>query len=218
MKTVFWNVDTQYDFMRDDETFKGALPVPAAREIEPNLEKLTNYARENNVQVVNTADWHNKDSKEFADEPNFQTTFPPHCLAGTKGAGYVPATEPENAYTVDWQDANLDEKALAEHKGDIVILKDEFSVFTGNKYAEKVVEVVNPERAVVYGVATNVCVDFAVRGLLERGVDVYVPVDAIKELPALPLEETLNAWKEAGARLVTVDDVVNKEVAKYGGR
>ena len=31
MKTIFWNVDTQYDFMRDDESFKGGLPVSGAR-------------------------------------------------------------------------------------------------------------------------------------------------------------------------------------------
>ena len=34
MRTIFWNVDTQYDFMRNDESFKGALPVPNAKETQ----------------------------------------------------------------------------------------------------------------------------------------------------------------------------------------
>jgi len=37
---------------------------------------------------------------------------------------------------------------------------------------------------------------------------VAVPVDAIKELPTLPLQATLDAWRAAGASLTTVDDVL----------
>jgi len=202
MKTIFWNVDTQYDFMRAD----GKLPVPDAELIEPNLEKLTQYARNNDIQVVNTADWHHKDSKEFSDEPNYQTTFPPHCLKDSAGAQYIPATTPSKAYIVDWE-SNLDAHVLSEHQGDVTIYKDAFDVFAGNQHTEKILEILNPDRAIVYGVATNVCVDFAVRGLLDRGVEVFVPTDAIKELPGLPLEETLAAWKSKGAKLITTHDV-----------
>lgn len=172
MKTIFWNVDTQYDFMRDDETHKGALVVPDAKTIESNLEMLTKYASKKGIQVVNTADWHTPDSKEFSETPDYKTTFPPHCLAGTKGAEYVPATTPKNAHTIDWKSETIDEKTIREHKGDYIILKDDFCVFKGNRHTNRLVELIKPEQAIVYGVATNVCVNYAVLGLLERGVSV----------------------------------------------
>ena len=62
MKTIFWNVDTQYDFMRA----KGKLYVSEAEKIETNLAQLTSLAKTNGIKVVNTADWHNKHSKEIS--------------------------------------------------------------------------------------------------------------------------------------------------------
>ena len=44
---IFWDVDTQYDFMMND----GKLYVPNAEEILPNLEKLYNYARKNEILI-----------------------------------------------------------------------------------------------------------------------------------------------------------------------
>lgn len=207
IKTIFWNVDTQYDFMRNDDSFQGLLAIPGAREIEGNLELLTNIAREKRIQVVNTADWHNEYSKELSATPDFKTTFPKHCMQWTKGAGWIPATMPLRPFAVYWKTENFDEKRLAGHEGDIVIYKDEFDVFTGSRHTEKILEIIKPEIAIVYGVATNVCVDYAVRGLLERNVRVYVPTDAIKELPNLPLQETLDDWVQKNAILTTTDAI-----------
>ena len=208
MKTIFWNVDTQYDFMRNDADYQGKLAIPHAQLIEPNLAALTQYARENGIKIINTADWHTQASKEFADQPDFKTTFPAHCLQNTKGAAFVPATRPENPYMIDWQLAVPDlEKAKAAQE--IVMYKDAFDIFAGNPYADAVVQAINPDRIIVYGVATNVCVDFAVIGNLVRGKEVIVPLDAIKEIPGLPLEATLAQWKRNGAVLVATKDIAD---------
>lgn len=207
MKTIFWNVDTQYDFMRNDEEFRGALTVENARTIEGNLERLTKYAEKNDVQVVNTADWHTPESKEFSENPDFMKTFPPHCLSGTKGAEYVPATKPKDPYTIDWRSESFDESEVKSRR-ELVLYKDAFDIFSGSPHSDKVVDTINPDRVIVYGVATNVCVNYAVNGLLERGVETYVVADAIKELPNLPLDEVLKSWTSKGAKLVTTDYVL----------
>src|SRR3989344_3267700 len=221
MDVVFWNVDTQYDFMRDDQNFKGALAIPGARSIEENLLSLTRYAAEDDIprRVVNTADWHTTDSEEISDNPDFVHTFPPHCLMGTKGAEYVPATAPHKPYIIDWRQESFDEELVSRTHGDwyrrnIVLYKDKFDVFAGNKHTEKVLELLNPDIVVVYGVATNVCVDYAVRGLLDkqkRGAphSLYVVQDAIKEIPNLPLEETLARWRDGGAKLVITEKMID---------
>jgi len=211
MKRIFWNVDTQYDFMRNDDSFTGALPVENAREIENNLELLTKFAEEKGIQVINTGDWHTLESEEISDEPDYVTKFPAHCLIGTKGAEYVPSTDPKKPYVIDWRNGKFDENKLRTHRN-IVLYKDAFDIFKGSPYSQRVLEIVRPNIAVVYGVATNVCVDYAVNGLLKRGVDVYVPTDAIKELPNLPLEKVLSDWKNRGAKLTTTQKILEDEI------
>lgn len=198
VSTVFWNVDTQFDFMRKE----GKLYVPDAEKIEPALRKLTGLAASYGLVVVNTADSHDKNSHELSDKPDFVTTFPEHCMYGTPGAEFVPATKPEDAYLLDWRDKTLDERLLAEHRN-IVLTKDDFDVFHkthGSPHAEAVLAYLKPGRAFVYGVAANVCVDFAVQGLLDRGKEVYVIADAIKGLPGIP-DPTAN-WVRRGAKIV----------------
>ncbi len=204
MKTIFWNVDTQYDFMRNDESYKGKLPIPGARAIEGNLARLTQLAEDNGIVIVNSADWHNEDSEELSANPNFIQTFPQHCMRNAKGAEFVPATNPKTPYVIDWKQKQFDRAKVMQTRN-IVLYKDKFDVFAGTPHSEEVVRLLQPERAVVYGVATNVCVDCAVKGLLERKVQVYVPIDAIKELPNLPLP--YENWQRNGAVLTTTDEV-----------
>ena len=200
----FLDVDTQYDFMRKD----GKLYVPDAEQIEPNLERLTDLAEELGIKVVNTADWHTWKSPEISDMPDYKISFPPHCLQGTRGAQYIRATRPEDPCIISWQHQGYNEQDVLTSR-EIVIYKDRFDAFDpeGAPFTNSIVKLLKPQRAVVYGVATNVCVDFAVKGLRQRGIEVYVPTDAIKELPALPLDEVLREWQRLGAKLIKTRDV-----------
>ncbi|MEK6933956.1 MAG: cysteine hydrolase family protein [Nanoarchaeota archaeon] len=200
MRTIFWNVDTQYDFMRSN----GKLYVQGAEQIEGNLTRLTKLAKAGEIKVVNTGDWHNKFSKEISANPDYITTYPEHCMQNTQGAEFVPATNPENPYAIDWQQHDFDVREVAKNRN-IILYKDKFDVFTGTPHADRVVKLLSPERAIVYGVATNVCVNDAVLGLLERKIQVYVLLDAIKEIPNWPLP--YNTWKGRGAVLTTTDEI-----------
>jgi len=200
MKTIFWNVDTQYDFMRSD----GKLYVQGAEQIEGNLAKLTELAKAKGIKVVNTADWHKKDSEELSDNPDFIQTFPEHCMQNTQGASFIPATNPEDPYRIDWTQDKFDIGGAIQSRN-VVLYKDKFDVFRGTPHANILVRQIAPDRAIVYGVATNVCVNDAVLGLLERKVQVYIPTDAIKELPNLPVP--YETWKGKGAVLTTTNEV-----------
>ncbi|WEL23740.1 cysteine hydrolase family protein [Candidatus Nanohalovita haloferacivicina] len=204
--TIFWNVDTQYDFMRPD----GKLPVGegnGAEDIEDALAEVTEIAREKDIRVVNTADHHNQDSAEFSEDPDFQETFPPHCLADSEGAEYVPATQPENPLELDWRD-EADWSKVMNHEGDFVLYKDAFDVFAGepeSPHAEDLVETLDPDRAVVYGVATDVCVDYAIEGLMDQGVEVYVVEDATKGIDPEASKDSIQKWSENGATIGSTD-------------
>ena len=202
-KTLFWNVDTQEDFI--DQS--GKLYVQGAEEIRPVLKQITDFAKSEGIRVVNTCDYHHINSEELSSTPDFEISFPQHCLAGSSGAEFISETLPESPILIDW---DLELAIYAEFDDperfrNIVIRKDAFDVFTGNPYADKIVQILQPDQVFVYGVSTNVCVDKAVVGLSERGVKVFVFEDAIKELPNLPLP--FETWKTKGINLISFSDI-----------
>lgn len=181
-KVIFWNVDTQKDFILTN----GKLAILGAEAILPNLAYLTKTAKEENITVVNTCDFHGPDDPEISDTPDFKTTFPSHCIAGTEGQEFIPETYPhqfgrENHYVVGIK--NPIDEGTFEKARNIIIEKNKFDVFEGNPNTEKVLELLKPTIVVVYGVAADVCVKFAVLGLLKRGYKVALLADCCKELP-----------------------------------
>ncbi len=201
MKIIFWNVDTQFDFMRKE----GKLYVQDAELIEPNLKLLTDSAKQYNIQVINSADSHTKYSKELSDTPDFQNTFPRHCIIDTPGFEYIEATKPEKPYIVHYKDEILNSKKTINTRN-IVIYKDVFDVFAGNKHTKEIVKLINPEVIICFGVAGNVCVDQAVSGLLKMKKQIIVVEDAIKELPSIP--STKEKWLENGVIFMDTEEIL----------
>ena len=199
---LFWNVDTQFDFMNES----GKLYVPGSEEILPLLKRITSLAKENHIQVVNTADYHFPDGKELSDSPDFINTFPPHCMADSLGANYMNETQPEDAKVIEWDKvySNDELKKLTSFRN-LVVLKDVFDVFEGNPNTQKLVKLLAPQKVFVYGVTTNVCVDCAVCGLAEQSIQVFVIEDAIKELPNIPLP--FEKWDALGVKRIKFVDI-----------
>lgn len=212
MKTIFWAVDCQKDFMEKD----GNLYIKGAEEIVPNLEKLTLVAKELNIQVINTMDSHSKGDGELSDTPDFINTFPEHCMIGTDGISFIDATYPhkfgrENYYILpNVNDGNkfFDTEKINKSRN-IIIPKDKFDVFIGNPNTEDFIKHINPDEIFIYGVATNVCVNCAVLGLLQRGFNVTIVEDAIKELPSLPIKEIIDNWIKKGANFITTNELIS---------
>src|SRR5258707_5239287 len=61
----------------------GKLYVPGAEKLLPNIRKLTDAARRDEVFLVSHGCFHP------ANDPEFKQ-FPPHCLKGTAGAELIP--------------------------------------------------------------------------------------------------------------------------------
>ena len=200
---IFWNVDTQVDFVSPN----GKLYVPGAELLKNNWKMLTQLAKSKLVTVVNTADWHYSNSAELSANPDFIKTFPQHCMANTTGAEYVEETNPENPFIIDWENETTISNEIVDSSKyrNYIIRKDAFDVFKGNPNTEQLLKLLSPEMIVVYGVTTNVCVNDAVVGLAQRGKNVIVVENAIKELPniQLPFEN----WKKLGVKMLNLNEV-----------
>src|SRR5919108_6382252 len=89
---ILWDVDTQVDFMLPE----GKLYVPGAEQTAPAMGRLVAAARKAGLAHVASADDHELTDPEISTEPDFSSTYPPHCLRGTRGARKVPETEQDD--------------------------------------------------------------------------------------------------------------------------
>jgi nicotinamidase/pyrazinamidase len=196
---ILWDVDTQVDFMLAD----GKLAVPGAEKTIPAMQRLVEAARTARVVHVASADDHELTDSEISEQPDFQTTYPPHCLRGTRGARKIPETEQEDPVPITLE-------PLPEHYLDgreFLLLKKSFDVFT-NPNTDRLLEHLDPDEVVVFGVATDVCDDAAIRGFLERGLSVRFVEDAARGLDEARVAACTAAWRGAGVQFTTVDEVI----------
>ena len=90
---------------------------------------------------------------------------------------------------------------------EFLLLKKSFDVFT-NPNTEPLLAKLDPEEIVLFGVATDVCDDAAIRGLLARGRRVTFVEDAARGLDEARTARCLQAWREGGVSFAGVDAVL----------
>jgi nicotinamidase/pyrazinamidase len=200
---LLWDVDTQVDFMLPH----GKLYVPGAEETVPAMRRLVEAAREAGVVHVASVDDHELTDPEISNDPDFRNTYPPHCLRGTRGAQKIPETEqvdPLPLSHVPFPPGLV--SGLVAGRREILILKKNFNVFS-NPNTHALVNVLDPDEIVVFGVATDVCNDAAIRGFLERGRRVRFVEDAARGLDEERVAKCTAAWREGGVEFTTADEV-----------
>ncbi len=209
VRVVFWDVDTQYDFMLPD----GKLYVKGAEDIIPNLERLTRYAQKRGVQVMGSVDYHSESDYEISVNPDYQERFPPHCMMNTGGQAKIDATKPRSPLWIDYAEYDGAElvKLVKGHKGEIYFRKQRFDVFS-NPNVEKVLWMVKPTRIVLYGVTLDICDAYAVEGFLKRGYLIHLVIDAVKPIRKEKGEELVKNWVKRGVKLVQTVDVVQGKI------
>jgi nicotinamidase-related amidase len=91
----------------------------------------------------------------------------------------------------------------------IILEKVQLDCFT-NPNLKWILEALNAESYVVYGVVTEICVSFAAFGLLNTGKRVEIVTDAVRALSQEAGSETLERFRREGGVLTTAEAVVNR--------
>jgi nicotinamidase/pyrazinamidase len=196
---VLWDVDTQVDFVHAN----GKLAIPDAEAAVPAMARLVEAARLAGIPHVASADDHELTDTEISEHPDFTTTYPPHCLRGTRGAAKI--AETEQGDPVPLALTMVPERWFAGRE--FLLLKKSFNVFT-NPNAERLLERLDPDEVVLFGVATDVCNDAAIRGLLARGRAVTFIEEASRGLNEERTLACTKAWRKEGVRFASVEEVV----------
>jgi len=154
----------------------------SARKIIPSVARLLESEAKRGSRIIFLADTHDPDDLEFK-------MFPRHCVVGTSEAEIIPELK---KYAVT------------------VIPKKRYSGFYGTNL-EEMVKQDQPEKIIVVGVCTDICVMHTIADARNRDYPVEVPVDAVASF-----DEEAHRWalkhmeKILGAGLVTTQDLIDE--------
>lgn len=192
MKAVYFDVDTQIDFLFP----AGALYVPGAEKILDAIARLNRHAAEKNALVVSTMDAHSENDPEFR-------SWPPHCVAGTWGQLKPAATLLEKRTVL----ANSPNKIDLLGVRQILLEKQTFDCFT-NVNLDALLTNLQAGRYVVYGVVTEICVKLAAFALLKTGKRVELVTDAVRSLNDAAAQEILREFTALGGVLTSTSAIL----------
>lgn len=174
-------VDVQNDFLPG-----GALAVPRGDEVIAPLNGYLRRFEQRHLPIFVTRDWHPRQHCSFRDQGG---PWPPHCMAGTRGAEFAPALRvPDGAHVVA--------KATGPEA-------DAYSGFQGTDLAAQL-RGLGVRRVVVGGLATDYCVRATVLDALATGFAAVVLADAVRAVELQPGDgaQALADMRAHGAQIV----------------
>lgn len=187
MKTVFFDIDTQIDFLFP----AGALYVPGAEALLDGIASLNRHAAAHAIPLISTMDAHSEDDPEFR-------LYPHHCVVGTDGQRKPAATLIDRRVVVP-------NRPCDRTAPQILLEKQTLDCFSNVNLAA-LLDGFAAERYVVYGVVTEICVRFAAFGLLQRGgARVEIVTDVVRSLDETAASKMLANFQAAGGALTTFD-------------
>lgn len=179
-------VDVQRDFLPG-----GALGVPSGDlVIEPLNRAIAAFLRAG-LPVFFSRDWHPADHCSFRAQGG---PWPPHCVAGTRGATFAAALAvPRDAAVVSKADNPQ---------------RDAYSAFEDTDLTAQL-EASGVRRVFVGGLATDYCVKATVLDARRLGFDVEVLEDAVRAVDVQPGdgERALAEMRREGADLIRSADL-----------
>src|SRR3984893_14058161 len=122
--------------------------------------------------------------------------WPPHCVVGTAGQLKPQSTMLAERVVIP---NRLVEVSIARQ---VVLEKQELNLFT-NPNLPRLLELLQADEYVVYGVVTEYCVGDAALGLIATGKPVTLVTDAIRWLRQDDGRRTIQAFTSAGGMLAT---------------
>ena len=181
-------VDVQNDFCEG-----GSLAVSGGADVAAAITDLIGESAGSYRHVVATRDHHIDPGAHFSARPDFVTSWPAHCVAGTEGVGFHPNFAP--AVASGAVDAVFDKGAYAAA----------YSGFEGEDENGEGLAAWLRGRGVteldVVGIATDHCVRATALDAAREGFTTRVLLGLTAGVAAATTEKALTQLREAGVRL-----------------
>ncbi len=193
-------VDIQNDFCEGGSLGVEGGGAVAARATERVLADRSGQdsVRRDYDAVVATADWHHDPGDHWATEgdPNFSTTWPVHCAAGTPGAEFHPSLHPALDHVDEIFRKGQHDAAYSGFEG---VAADERTGLTDWLRQRGVTDLD------IGGIATDHCVRATVLDALQEGFTVRLLADTTAGVAPETTEAALAEMIAAGAEVTSPD-------------
>ncbi|MFI1971692.1 nicotinamidase [Streptomyces cinnamoneus] len=181
-------VDVQNDFCEG-----GSLAVAGGSDVAAAITDLVAAAPAGYAHVVASRDMHVEPGEHFSDRPDFERSWPRHCVAGTEGSGFHPNFSP--AITSGAVQAVFDKGAYEAG----------YSAFQGTDENGTALAEWLRERDVrevdVVGIAIDYCVRATALDARREGFTTRVLLDLTAGVARETTDRTLEELREAGVEL-----------------
>ncbi len=176
-------VDVQNDFLPG-----GSLAVPQGDDVIPALNHYSTVFRTLHQPIFASRDWHPTNHCSFTEQGG---TWPPHCIAETKGAQF--------ASSLDLNEAIIISKATDPES-------DAYSAFENTDLDQRLKQA-GVKRLFVGGLATDYCVLNSVRDAIHLKYSVVLLEDAIRAVNVQPEDGTraMEEMLKLGCQPATVE-------------
>ncbi|MGH3310774.1 MAG: isochorismatase family protein [Streptomyces sp.] len=181
-------VDVQNDFCEG-----GSLGVEGGADVAAAITELIGDASAGYAHIVASRDRHVAPGDHFADRPDFEHTWPPHCVAGTEGVGFHPNFAP--VITAGAVDAVFDKGAYTGAYSGFEGADENGAPLADWLRGHDVREVD------VVGIATDHCVRATALDAVAEGFRTRVLLDLTAGVAAPTTERALKQLSEAGVEL-----------------
>jgi nicotinamidase/pyrazinamidase len=189
---AFFDIDTQIDFVFP----AGALYGPGAERVIPAVARLNHYAAERRIPLISTMCAHPEDAREFG-------TWPPHCVVDTVGQGKPHTTLLARRVAIPNRPADMNHVDAQQ----ILVEKDDLDMFS-NPNIRTLLDRLQVDECIVYGVFTEYCVKCAITGLLNSGRRVWLVTEATAHLSGVEGEKVVRSFVEAGSNRIALADAL----------
>ncbi|OBH25091.1 nicotinamidase [Mycobacterium sp. E342] len=177
-------VDVQNDFCEG-----GSLPVTGGAAVAPAINAY--LAGEPGYQhVVATQDFHIQPGDHFSDRPDYSSSWPPHCIAGSPGADLRPDLDTSRIEAVFRKGAYA-----AAYSGFEGVEENQTPLLDWLR--QRGVDAVD-----VVGIATDQCVRRTAEDAARAGLSTRVLVDLTAAVSPESATEALEEMRSAGVELV----------------
>jgi nicotinamidase-related amidase len=199
---VYVDVNTQHDFLGE-----GAVcPVSNREALVPALRRCVAWAKRNHVPVISSLDCHRRGELR-------NIRLPQHCIDGTHGQEKVEFTLCGSFVRIEG-DNTLAVPIDLFRRYQQVIFRKRTADFFLNPKADRFISQLPAAEYVIAGLGVEGAVKAIALGLIARGKQVTIVVDACGYFERTEAELAVRLLGAKGANLITVDQLMQRKLPR----
>lgn len=192
---ILIDLNTQFDFLLPG----GAMPVANRSTALPNIRRLMNWARLQEVPIISSLEAHRIGESLHG--------LPPHCIDRSPGQRKLPFTlMPKRILVMGDNTTDLPSDPFRRYQ-QIIFTKRNVD-FLSNPKADRLINSIGVDHFIIFGISAAHCVKAMVLGLIAQHNHVVVVTDACGWWSHSDAEHSFRQMDAKGAVLVSTEELV----------